>query len=158
MIEERKLLTLAIPLEVGKVLLGMKKRGFGDGKWNGFGGKVHQDETIEEAAARETFEECEIEILKMEKVGIHEFSFTDKPGEILEVHVFRVDEFRGEPQETEEMAPAWFSTSDIPYESMWSDDEYWFPLFLAGKKFRGEFLFTSDGEIVTAALKEVESV
>lgn len=37
-----KLLTL--------VLLGMKKRGFGAGKWNGFGGKVQPGETIEEAA------------------------------------------------------------------------------------------------------------
>lgn len=39
-----KLLTL--------VLLGMKKRGFGAGKWNGFGGKVQPGETIEEAARR----------------------------------------------------------------------------------------------------------
>lgn len=34
------------------ILLGMKKRGFGVGWWNGFGGKVHSDETIFEAAKR----------------------------------------------------------------------------------------------------------
>ncbi len=42
----------------GRILLGMKKRGFGEGKWNGFGGKVNlidgrYQETIEEAAMRE---------------------------------------------------------------------------------------------------------
>ncbi len=36
-----------------KILLGMKKRGFGKGKYNGFGGKIGSDETIEDAAVRE---------------------------------------------------------------------------------------------------------
>jgi len=31
----------------------MKKRGFGQGKWNGFGGKVEPNESIEQAAIRE---------------------------------------------------------------------------------------------------------
>ena len=35
-----------------RILLGMKKRGFGSGKWNGFGGKVEPNETIEDAAKR----------------------------------------------------------------------------------------------------------
>ena len=47
-----KLLTLVMVVQPGKVLLGMKKRGFGEGKWNGFGGKVQSGETIEEAARR----------------------------------------------------------------------------------------------------------
>lgn len=45
-----KLLTLVLVVQPGRVLLGMKKRGFGAGKWNGFGGKVQPGETIEEAA------------------------------------------------------------------------------------------------------------
>ena len=47
-----KLLTLVIVNEPGRVLLGMKKRGFGAGKWNGFGGKVETGETIEDGARR----------------------------------------------------------------------------------------------------------
>ena len=43
--------------------------------------------------------------------------------------------------ETEEMKPQWFNFSDIPYEQMWSDDKYWLPILLAGKKFKGNFLF-----------------
>ncbi len=47
-----KLFTLLFVLRPGQVLLGMKKRGFGKGRWNGFGGKVHKGESIEEAAIR----------------------------------------------------------------------------------------------------------
>lgn len=36
-----------------RLLLGEKKRGFGKGYWNGFGGKVEAGETIEQAAVRE---------------------------------------------------------------------------------------------------------
>jgi 8-oxo-dGTP pyrophosphatase MutT (NUDIX family) len=36
----------------------MKKRGFGAGKFNGFGGKVEPQESILEGAIREFREEC----------------------------------------------------------------------------------------------------
>ena len=47
-----KLYTLALIRNNSDVLLGMKKRGFGVGRWNGFGGKVHSNETVLEAAKR----------------------------------------------------------------------------------------------------------
>ena len=54
----RKVLTLVLLREESRVLLGLKKRGFGAGKWNGFGGKLEPGETVVEAAAREVKEEC----------------------------------------------------------------------------------------------------
>ena len=49
-----KLMTLLFVLEPGpgNVLLGMKKRGLGAGRWNGFGGKVQLGESVEECAIR----------------------------------------------------------------------------------------------------------
>ena len=47
-----KLLTLVLIRESKRVLLGLKKKGFGMGRWNGFGGKVEKGETIEQAARR----------------------------------------------------------------------------------------------------------
>ena len=49
--------TLCIPINGDEILLGMKKRGFGIGKYNGFRGKVKLGETIEEATLRELQEE-----------------------------------------------------------------------------------------------------
>ncbi len=154
----KKLLTLCLAMKEGKVLLGMKKRGFGAGRWNGFGGKVEPNETIEEAAKRETQEECGVTIESMEKVGIHEFEFDAKRGEILEVHVFRIDGFSGDPQETEEMKPQWFTFADIPYDTMWSDDRFWLPLFLAGKKFRTKFLFGEGDAVLEKSVLELEDI
>lgn len=157
-IDMKKVLTLCLALRDGKILLGMKKRGFGMGKWNGFGGKVELGETIEEAAERETLEECGIVIQSMERVAINEFQFEDKMEEILEVHLFRINSFGDEPIETEEMQPRWFAFSDIPYDTMWPDDRYWMPLFLAGKKFRTKFLFNAEEVILEKEILEVESL
>jgi 8-oxo-dGTP pyrophosphatase MutT (NUDIX family) len=44
-----------------RLLLGMKKRGFGAGKWNGFGGKIEVGETPRAAAIREMKEEACVE-------------------------------------------------------------------------------------------------
>ena len=52
MASKNKLLTLVFVIEKSRILLGLKKRGFGVGRWNGFGGKVEKQETIEEAAKR----------------------------------------------------------------------------------------------------------
>ena len=71
------------------------------GRYNGFGGKVESNETIEQGAKREVLEEAGIKVQKLEKVGIHEFEFAHDKGNILEVHVFQVLEYSGEPIETE---------------------------------------------------------
>lgn len=47
-----RLFTLVLVVQPPRVLLGLKKRGFGAGLWNGFGGKVQPGESIEEAAHR----------------------------------------------------------------------------------------------------------
>lgn len=51
-ITSRKVLTLVIIRRGTEILLGMKKRGFGAGKWNGFGGKLESGETLLEGAKR----------------------------------------------------------------------------------------------------------
>jgi 8-oxo-dGTP diphosphatase / 2-hydroxy-dATP diphosphatase len=154
----RKQLTLCIVHEHPRVLLGMKKRGFGAGRWNGFGGKVEESESVEDAARREMREECGVEIEDMEKAGVLAFDF--QSGEVgpLEVHVFKVCSFHGEPVETEEMRPQWFALDEIPFADMWPDDPHWFPFFLQGRKFRGEFLFQGFDKMVKADISEVDEV
>ncbi len=150
----KKLLTLAMVLTDTSILLGMKKRGFGEGRWNGFGGKVGDGESIEAAARREVTEEVGIVPHDMEEVGVITFSFENEEKE-LEVHIFMVRSYDGEPQESEEMRPKWFEIEKIPYEHMWPDDIYWLPLLIARKKFTGSFLFDrpSDGVYTSKILE-----
>ena len=56
------------------------------------------------------------------------------------------------------MKPQWFDVKEIPFHKMWSDDVLWYPHFLAGKKFRGYFKFLNHDEMLSADLKEVESL
>jgi 8-oxo-dGTP diphosphatase / 2-hydroxy-dATP diphosphatase len=150
----RKILTLLIVHKDSKVLLGMKKRGFGMGKYNGFGGKVNEGESIQEAAKRELLEEAGIKAIDIEELGILDFSWQGKPEDILEVHIFKAIDFTGQPQETEEMRPQWFNISEIPFENMWADDVYWFPLFLENKKFKGMFVFDDNNAVIAHKLHE----
>jgi len=131
-----------------KVLLIMKKRGFGEGKYNGPGGKVKDGETIEECAVRELQEEIKVTPLDLEKIGYLEFVFLKKLEWNTIVHVFRAGGFEGEPQETEECIPEWFDLDKIPYKKMWDDDSYWFPLFLRGEKFKKRFYFGDENGTV----------
>lgn len=144
----------------GKLLLGMKKRGFGAGRWNGFGGKLNPGESITDAALREIKEEVGITALDLEERGVIQFEFENDP-KVLEVHIFSVTKYTGEPAESEEMRPQWFDFDKIPYEQMWSDDIYWIPLLLQGKKFKGVFHFDKpstaeySAKILKHDLKEV---
>lgn len=155
-----KLLTLCVVLEGDQIILGMKKRGFGVGHWNGFGGKVEEGEDVPSAAKRELKEEINIEAEEIEPAGILHFSFLNDP-KILEVHVFKVTKFSGTPTESEEMRPQKFSFAEIPYDEMWSDDKYWLPILLAGKLFKGSFLFDKpssaeySAKIISQELTEV---
>jgi len=136
----KKILTLCIIHQHPRVLLGMKKRGFGEGRWNGFGGKLKEGESIEDAMKREIKEEADIDVDDLNKVGIIEFEFENN-AEIHEVHIFKSNNFKGEPTESEEMKPEWFHIDEIPFNKMWPSDLCWLPLFLKGKKFKGRFLF-----------------
>lgn len=73
-----------------------------------------------------------------------EFFFGGDP--FQRVHVFLSDDHQGEHQETEEVRPEWFDVDDIPYDQMWTDDPYWLPDVLDGKRLRAEFYFDEDGE------------
>lgn len=61
--------TLLLPVKGMRVLLGMKKRGLGEGKWNGFGGKIERNESTTEAAKREFWEETGVHVAGIEKRG-----------------------------------------------------------------------------------------
>lgn len=151
--------TLVKIFQDDKVLLGMKKRGLGVGKWNGFGGKLNKDETLKECAVREVLEESSLSIKEedLQQIGILLFEFIGE-NLILEVNVFRTNVFCGTPLESEEMNPCWFLLENIPYQTMWADDILWYPLMLKNNLFYGFFKFHGHDNMVSENLQVVKSV
>ena len=150
--------TLVFLVRDRQILLGLKKRGLGEGKYNGFGGKVETNETIESAAARELREECGIRVAvsDLKPVARIEFFFSAKPDWNQIVYAFLAKRWEGEPIETAEMQPIWFNTNSIPYDRMWADDAHWLPRVLQGKRVEAAFTFKEDNETVdTASIRDV---
>jgi ADP-ribose pyrophosphatase YjhB (NUDIX family) len=135
----------------GQILLGMKKRDFGKGKWNGIGGKVEGDKSMRAAAVRELKEEISVvcEESALLQVATLEFRSENKDLE-WDVDVFFVNTWSGEPKESDEMIPQWFKESELPFDQMWPDDRHWFPPLLAGSTILGKFTLNKEG-------KEIES-
>lgn len=145
--------TLLFLRREGEILLAMKKRRFGAGKWNGVGGKVEAGETYEQAAVRECEEEIDVTPQSLQLVG--ELHFFDLPHVEHYCHIYVTEKWDGEPRESEEMRPQWFKEDDIPYGAMWPDDIFWLPLLLAQKKFRGT-VTVEDDVLTQSDIKEVE--
>ena len=144
-----------------ELLLAMKKRGFGAGKWNGVGGKLDSekgDKNIIQTALRETQEEIGVEIKEMEKVALLKFKFPYNQDWNQDVHVFLARNWTGEPQETEEMLPKWFKTKEIPFDEMWDDDKIWLPYVLEGKKLKADFIFKEGEKIDGQKIRFVKEI
>lgn len=136
--------TLCFLVKDEKVLLGRKRKGFGQGNWLGIGGKVEQGETLEEAVIREMLEEVGVKPSGTFRVATLDFYFpyVEEPRKWnQQVCVFIAREWEGEPKESEEIFPQWFDVNKIPVESMWSDAIHWLPKILKGVKLKAEFTF-----------------
>ncbi|KAJ2780315.1 Nudix (Nucleoside diphosphate linked moiety X)-type motif 1, partial [Coemansia interrupta] len=137
-----------------QLLLGRKKRGMGEGLWNGFGGKPEKGETMDRCAHRELHEESGIFATEYACAGI--LYMDDTTGPNFHIPVYRVTKFTGEVAETEEMEPRWFGASEdcLPYDKMYEEARLWWPNLLADTPFVAKFLF--EGEKVLS--HDVQSV
>lgn len=142
--------TLCHPIVDDRLLLIRKQRGLGEGKLLGPGGKIEDGETPRDAARREVNEELRVEPATLEKRGEFGFHFRDEDADddSMYVHVFATKGIDGEPESTDEAVPEWHPVDDPPYDEMWTTDRIWFPHFLAGQTFVGEFILSENGELL----------
>ena len=156
---KKKTLTLLFLRRENEILLAMKKQGFGAGRWNGVGGKLEEGESIEQALIRESQEEIGVTPIDHYKVADIRFDEYMKGERILmHVHVYVATTWSGEPTESDEMTPKWFTVDSVPYPKMWPDDPYWLPLIIKGKKVSADFQLNEEDAIISHNVTVVEKL
>lgn len=150
--------TLVFLVRKDELLLAHKKMGHGAGLWNGVGGKVEPNETIEQALVRECQEEIGVEPVQYQKVAVLTFYQLYK-GEWAEniCHTYMCNHWQGEPTESDEMAPAWFQITELPWKEMWPADQLYLTRLLEGQKLRGTFYFDANDAIKRSEIAEMRS-
>jgi 8-oxo-dGTP diphosphatase len=137
-----------------QVLLGLKKSGFGAGKWVGLGGHVEPGEKPVAAAVREVEEESSLLVPgdSLQHMASIEFRFPIRPSWDQATDVFVTSVYQGEPAESDEVAPRWFDEDALPLDLMWDDARYWLPIVLAGEHV--DVLITFADDCATVARME----
>jgi len=129
--------TLCEIIHGGRLLLQRKSAGrFGEGKWNGPGGKVKPDETPLECVVREVREETGLTVSDLTERGVVDFYFGEKPEPDWVVHIYTTTTFKGELIQGDEGELRWFKINEIPYTQMWEDNYYWLPRIFKGIYFQ----------------------
>lgn len=147
--------TLLFLIKDNQVLLAMKKRGFGVGKWNGVGGKLDGDEKIEDTAIRETQEEIGVIPKNINQVATLDFFYQNNPDWDQQVLVYTTTDWEGDPTESQEMNPQWFDQNQLPFDYMWPDDPFWLPLVLKHKNVVAKFIFDDNNQIIDKTINEI---
>ncbi len=137
-----------------ELLLAMKKRGFGKGKWNGVGGRFipFKDKNLFNTVSREIKEEIGVKAKDIKKVAVLNFYhpyLRGKKKKAWQVHAFLIGKWEGKPKESKEMKPRWFKVSKIPFNRMWLDRKFWLPRFLKDEKIKAKFWYENDEAIAS---------
>ncbi len=129
-----------------EILLGYKKAGFGAGRWVGLGGHIEDGEKPIDAAIREVAEESGLAVPpdSLTHAASLTFVFPARPAWDQTAEVFITSEFTGEPAESDEVIPRWFSVSGLPFDGMWDDARYWIPVVLGGDRVLATITFAAD--------------
>lgn len=120
-----KVVVGVIPERRGKVLLLRRAINPRHGYWTYPGGFMEIDETVEECAAREAFEEVGVRVRVLDLIGVYSRP-GPTPGPGIVSIVFRGTVTAGKPDPGREALEArWFAADDIPWEDLAYDTTRW---------------------------------
>ena len=130
-----------------KVLLMDRIRGLGKGLKSGVGGKLEPGENHTHALIRELDEEIRVIVTEWEEYGRVRFVWEGKPHASMDVRIYLVTEWQGEPTETDVAKPKWYSRNQLPTSEMWVDNELWVPKVLDRQQVDLVVIYSKDNEI-----------
>jgi 8-oxo-dGTP diphosphatase len=100
----------------GKILLGQRGAGIGEGMWGAPGGQLELNETFEECARREVREETGLQLTRVTLIGVVNDVLRQFDRHYVTIWM-RADKFSGEitnPRPDENSAWAWYAPTALP--------------------------------------------
>ena len=122
-----------------------KKNDMSEGKWMGVGGKVEKDESIDEAAIRESKEETGLDIVSLKYAG--EVLFVNDDYQEM-MYIYEVTDFSGELIPCNEGELRWIPIKDIYSLPMWEGDKAFLPLLINHQPYFKLKVFYKNKELV----------
>lgn len=110
------------------------------GKWNGLGGKILEEETPEECAKREVFEESGYKPKELKLVGILTFPKVDGKNDWY-VFAYTCSKFTERLRESKEGLLQWHNSSELLKLKLWEGDHVFLPWILEKKFFSAKFIY-----------------
>jgi 8-oxo-dGTP diphosphatase len=136
------------------LLRNKKKHDLNHGKWIGVGGKLEPQESMEECAIREVYEETGYIIHSLQKAVTVLFCYGDKERE--EITVYTSSDFSGKEKICNEGTLAWIPKNDVWKLELWEGDRIFLKKMLSGKELpfsmvlfydaRGNLINVKEGE------------
>lgn len=145
------MLVLRGPADSRELLVGRKRRGFGQGYVVAPGGKLEPGETALQAAVRELHEETGLvaDPADCEQMARLHYRFPNRPEWDSDVAIFLTDRFAGEPRNSDELDLFWTPVAGLPHDQMWDDERFWLPNVLAGRRLVATFSYNDDNTLVS---------
>ncbi len=114
------------------LLRNKKANDINQNKWIGVGGKKESNESFEECAIRETYEETGLSIQSIEQRGMIDFHYEDKESE--KIYVYTTRSFTGVIHECNEGQLSWINKNRVLDLNLWEGDRIFLNYILNDKK------------------------
>ena len=127
------------------VLLAQKQGGEWSGFFDGYGGKVDGNESVERALVREILEEARVLVDIADLKETARVSTYQGGALRFEIHIFTARRWGGIPQASHECGtPRWFSGGFLPLKMRYGD-LLWLSRIIRGETFRARLYFCANG-------------
>lgn len=137
------------------LLRNKKENDINEGKWIGVGGKVEDNETVEECIIREIKEETGLNPFKVDFRGVVDFIYEFKDYE--KIWVYTCSDYDGEIKECDEGTLAWINEEDILDLDLWEGDVVFLKKLIKNNDelFHFELKYDEQGNLVNTIDKGV---
>ncbi len=126
------------------LLRNKKQNDINEGKWIGVGGKNENQESFEDCAVREVFEETGCKVHELEYMGTVDFCYSDMEPE--QIAIYTCHSFSGIPAGCREGTLAWIPEQDVLNLTLWEGDRVFLARMLSGQGIPFEITLEYDAE------------